>query len=174
MMFSHLFADDGSGFSVQFDAGHADALTYVLLHEASHVVDQVLGLTDNADGPFRAGLWRDLRALAPAYDGTLMSATPFRRQPPVPLRHAPAYYESLRQSPFVSFYATAAAPEDLAELFAWQQLAARDAPLTLTVRNGQGQAIYRYRPLEQPVVQRRFADTQAVLDRFAEACAGPA
>lgn len=173
---ARLFVDDGSGFSVEFDAGPADALTYVLLHEATHIVDQVLGLTEDAAGPFMSGVWADVRALSQPHADSLAASTPFRRQPPIPLRYAPAYYESLRQSPFVSFYATAAASEDVAELLAWQQLATRfDQPLTLTVRDLHRVAVYRYEPLAGPAIQSRFADWQELLSRHEQGsllCAG--
>ncbi len=172
---ARLFEDDGSGFGVAFDAGESDALTYILLHEASHVVDQVLGLTDNAAGPFRAGIWNDLRALSQPHASSLAARTPFRRESAVPLRYSPAFYESLRKSPFVSFYASAAAPEDLAELFAWQQLASRfDQSLTLTIRDRGGATLYRYDPLESPKVQSRFVEVQALLDRYEDICGSKA
>lgn len=171
---ARLFEVDGSGFDVNFDAGESDALTYVLLHEASHIVDQVLGLTDNAAGSLRAGIWDDLRSLSEPHASSLAARTPFRREPPIPLRYSPAFYESLRQSPFVSFYASAAAPEDAAELFAWQQLASRfDQSLTLTIRDREGFILFRYEPLKAPELRSRFAEVQALLDRYERHC-GPA
>jgi len=170
---ARLFRGDGSGVGIAFDAGATDALTYVLLHEATHVVDLVLGLTADADSPFRAGIWTDARTLAPPHAGSLAAKTPFRREAPVPLQQAPAFYEALRQSPFVSAYATAAASEDLAELFAWHHLASRlDQPLALTVRSGDGTTLYRYHPLETPAVQARFALVEDVLERH-QSCAAP-
>lgn len=122
---ARLFEDDGSGFSIEFDAGETDALTYILLHEASHIVDLVMGLTDDDEGPFRAGIWDGARSIAAPYASSLAAKSPFRGQEPIPLAQSPDFYESLRQSPFLSSYATAAASEDLAELFAWQQLESR-------------------------------------------------
>lgn len=168
---ARLFEDDASGFSVEFDAGRTDALAYVLLHEATHIVDQVMGLSDDEAGALRSGVWEDLRTLAEPHSSSPAANTPFRRKPPVPLRDAPALYESLRGTPFVSFYATAAAPEDLAELFAWQQLASRfDQDLTLTVRDRQGHAVYRYEPLASAQVQPRFAEVEALLERYEQEC----
>lgn len=170
---ARLFEDDGSGFSVEFDAGESAALTYILLHEATHIVDQVLGLSHDAAGPLRAGIWEDVRTLSESHASSLAARTPFRREPAIPLRYSPAFYESLRKSPFVSFYASAAAPEDMAELFAWQQLASRfDQSLTLTVREREGATLYRYEPLESPEVRSRFAKVQALLDRYEQHC-GP-
>jgi len=170
---ARLFADDGSGFSVEFDAGQSDALTYILLHEATHIVDQVMGLSDDENGVFRAGIWEDLRMPSEPHASSLALNTPFRRMPPVPLRDSPAHYDALQQSPFVTFYATAAAPEDLAELFAWQQLVSRfDQTLTLTIRDGEGRTVYRYEPLASPRVQPRFGEVKALLDRYERKCLG--
>tara|TARA_R100000501_G_scaffold1440_2_gene4307 strand:- start:46075 stop:47103 length:1029 start_codon:yes stop_codon:yes gene_type:complete len=168
---SRLFADDDSGFSVEFDAGQSDALTYILLHEANHIVDQVIALTADTAGPFRSKVWKDLRAIAPPHDASLAAKNPFRRARPIPLRYAPAYYESLANSPFVSFYATAAATEDVAELFAWQQLASRfDQSLTITIRDNQRLILHRYEPLETPFALLRFGDVQAVFEKYEQAC----
>lgn len=168
---ARLFAEDGSGHTVEFDAGQGDALTYVLLHEATHIVDQVMGLTDDEAGAFRAGIWEDLRTPSEPHASSPALTTPFRRMPPVPLGDSPALYEALRQSPFVTFYATAAAPEDLAELFAWQQLASRfDQTLTLTIRDREGGTVYRYEPLVSPEVQPRFGEVKALLERYEREC----
>jgi hypothetical protein len=138
-------------------------------------VDQVLGLSDDASGPLRAGIWSDLRALADPYASSLAAQTLFRGGTPVPLRHAPAYYASLQASPFVSFYATAAAPEDVAELFAWQQMSTRfRVPLTLTVSDRHGSPVFRYEPLAAPALQPRFAVIGDMLTRYEAACRMPA
>ena len=168
-----LFEEDGSGFVVSFDAGDADALTYILMHEASHMVDQVMGLTGGPENAFVRGIWEGNRELAHPFADSLAAQTPFRRQPAIPARYAPAYYESLRNSPFVSFYATAAAPEDLAELLAWQQLRARyDEHLTLKVSDRAGLTLFEYNPLEAAAVKARFSQVGALLERYENDCAG--
>ncbi|OYX66159.1 MAG: hypothetical protein B7Y88_04465 [Sphingomonadales bacterium 32-64-17] len=166
-----LFVDDGSGFSIGFDAGDSDALTYILLHETSHVVDQVLQLTASPANRFGAGIWEDPRILAMPHADSLAARTPFRRHPPVPGRHAPAYYQSLSNSPFVSFYATAAASEDLAEAFAWEQLhTSQGQRLTLTVRDSEGLPLFAYAPLETEPARRRFAQVQTFIAQYEQAC----
>ncbi|NUB45894.1 hypothetical protein GEU84_015970 [Fertoebacter nigrum] len=171
---ARLFHDDGSGVNIAFDAGESDALTYVLFHEATHIVDQVAGLTDEATDPLRAGIWTDLRSLAEPYSSAPYARTIFRSQPPIPLSRAPKIYRSLQMSPFVSLYATAAMGEDVAELFAWHQLWSRFGQgLTLTIGNREGQTLFRYQPLEIPGVQARFAEVQALVERYDQTC-GPA
>lgn len=163
--------DSGSGNSVVFDAGDRDALTYVLLHEATHIVDQVLELSDDHANPLLAGLWTDNRELAAPYAASPIAQTRFRGAPPIPLAMAPAAYEALRDSPFVSFYATAAAPEDLAELFAWQHLATDlNQSLTLDVMDSDEGAIFSYEPLATPQVQARFAEVEKVHNQYRIRC----
>ncbi len=59
---SMLFTEDGSGYRVRFSAGDASALPYLLLHEATHVVDRTFGISSEVR-PFSA-LWVDYRDLA--------------------------------------------------------------------------------------------------------------
>jgi hypothetical protein len=163
---ANLFEADGAGYRARFDAGRMDALTYILLHEATHVVDQVLGLTTAADSPFRAGLWAAPRELAQPYGSSLAAKTWFRRAPKVPIGQAPAYYRALGETPFVSFYATAAAAEDLAELVAWEQLATRfDQTLTVEVLDDQGAVVFSYEPLKSALWRGRFAAVESLLAR---------
>lgn len=168
---ANLFVDDGTGQRLQVEAGALDALTYVLLHEATHVVDQVLGLTADSHAPLMAGVWESAREPVAAQASSLALQTGFRRAPRIPLDKAPAYYQALAASPFVSFYATAAAPEDIAELFAWQQLSACSAQaVSVQIRDAAGQVVFTYAPLENRVATARFAQVQQVLG--VQGCAG--
>lgn len=157
-----LFEDDGSGYRVRFNAGRADALTYVLLHEATHVVDQVLGLTADADGPVRKALWIGSRDLAEPYASSLAAKTRFRGSSRIPVHQAANYYRALARTPFVSFYATAAASEDLAELAAWRQLSRHGQKLSVTVVDATGRRVFRYEPLKSASVRRRLAMLDAL------------
>lgn len=162
---AHLFDDDGSGVQVRLDAGSADALSYVLVHETTHIVDEVLDVTGSENGRFRAGTWVSDRELAEPHASSLAASTWFRQAPKIPRQSAPLYYKALKETPFVSFYATASAYEDLAELTAWQQLAAQpDQTFTVTVADENGATLFEYAPLEQPAVQQRFRQVQEFLD----------
>lgn len=150
-----LFSDDGSGLSVQVSAGDAPALPYLLLHEASHVVDRTLGLMQAGDGI--ADIWKDYRTLTEPHARSLIAQSVYRRAPRLPAGKGPALYEALARSPFVSLYATASAGEDFAELVTWETLSRRDkTPLVFEVRGRNGQVIKRVEPLKQAVVQARF------------------
>lgn len=157
-----LLSDDGSGLSVQVSAGDAQALPYLLLHEASHVVDRTLGLMQSGDGI--ADIWKDYRTLTEPYAGSLLAQSVYRRAPQLPAAKGPALYQALARSPFVSLYATASAGEDFAELVTWETLSRRDkTPLAFEVCDRDGQVIARVEPLKQPGVQARLQAVAAQL-----------
>jgi uncharacterized protein (UPF0216 family) len=157
-----LFDPDGSGYSVHLSAGTAPALTYLLLHEATHVVDRTLGVTPH-DGP-SSKLWVGPRVLAEPYATSSIGNSAFRRGPRTPISQAPALYAALVQSPFVSMYSTAAAGEDLAELVAWSQLSSRfQVPLVIEVRDGAGRRVFHAEPLKSSAVRARFKAVEALL-----------
>lgn len=165
---SQLFDPDPAGTCLRIDAGGASALTYVLLHEASHVVDGVLGITAGRAAPFQSTIWADYRQLAPPYDASPIAHTAFRREPRLPLSRAGGLYAALERSPFVSLYATASAGEDFADLVAWRELTARHgAWLRIEVRDARGRLITRAQPLRSAELRRRFAAIEAVLARAA-------
>jgi len=162
---SMLFTDDGSGYRVRLSAGRAPALTYLLLHEATHVVDRTLGVSTEMR-PFSA-LWVDYRDLAAPHSTGPMGVTIYRRGRPIPLAESPELYKALGASPFVSLYATASAGEDLAELAAWSHLGRLHVPLTVEVLDATGRTVVTVEPLRSPAVQARFAVADAVLARAA-------
>ena len=162
---ANLLEPDASGYRVEFDAGDADALTYVLTHEATHVVDQVLGLTADPTSPLMAGTWIAARELAEPYRSGRIARTRFRGAARVPAAEAPALYRALGESPFASVYSTAAAAEDIAELFAWQQFSTVPGQtLTLRVVDGAGKLVFEYAPLDTPRVKQRRNLVQDILD----------
>lgn len=159
-----LFEADGSGRSITVEATGTDALTYVLLHEATHVADGSLGITANMESPFVMGIWEGRRELMPLLAGSAAATTTFRGGRPVPLGKAETIYDALAQTPFVSLYATAAAPEDLAELVAWNEvLRRRHGTLVITIADAGGKVAKRYEPLGFPAVKARMARVDELL-----------
>lgn len=159
-----LFVPDGSGYSVRVTAGKASALTYILLHEATHVVDRTIGVTAGG-GPFRA-VWTDYRGLAEPYAAGPIGKSVYRRAPKLPLSQSLALYRALADAPFVSLYSTASAGEDFAELTAWNHLARRfGEPLKIEVRDAEGRSLVTVEPLKSPGVRARLDAVGALLDR---------
>ncbi|MBB3221216.1 hypothetical protein [Pseudoduganella umbonata] len=161
-----LFAPDESGLVLTVDGTGTDALTYVLLHETSHAVDRALGLTADRRSPFVDGVWADRATLVPSLASSPAAGTAFRGGEPVPMGKASDVYDALAHTPFVSLYATAAAPEDFAELVAWHVISTvHGGSLAITLRNGQGVAVSRYEPLAAPAARARIAHVEALLRR---------
>ncbi len=159
---ARLFTADASGYRLQMDAGTVPALEYLLLHEATHVVDHALKITANG-GPFR-DVWADYRGLAAPLSQGPLAQTLYRQQPPQPLAQAPALYEALAESPFVSLYSTASAGEDFAELVAWHVLSrSLDVRVTIWIRDAAGKLVARIDPLASKTVQARMKKADEML-----------
>ncbi|WP_139216587.1 hypothetical protein [Sphingomonas sp. NFR04] len=152
-----LFKDDGSGTTVRIEAGEMPAIPYILLHESTHIVDGVLGLS--VRDVFREGVWAKEggRALAPALAANPVATIAWRGGARRPIHEAASLYAGLRATPFVSLYASVAPGEDLAELVAWQQLASRwHVRPAIVVRGADGKIQLRYAPLDTPAIRARM------------------
>ena len=60
-----VFREDGSGTAVTVAGTGTDAVTYVLLHESTHVTDFVCGITKQPQSGFGAGVWASQKAMVP-------------------------------------------------------------------------------------------------------------
>jgi hypothetical protein len=163
-----LFKTDGSGTTVQIEAGEMRAAPYILLHESTHIVDGVRGLSWRTDAAFRKDVWDAERskALATRFAGNPVNAIAWRGGARLPIGDAANLYRGLRQTPFVSLYASVAPSEDFAELVAWQQLSARwHVPLRIVVRRADGTTAFEYKPLQAPAVRARLASVSALLTK---------
>lgn len=159
------FAFGGSARTVVIEAGALDAIVYVLLHEATHMVDSALGLTpvegrrpaaDDAD-LLTTGVWTDRLTVASAYANPLLDGLVYRRGGrPVAVTDAHKVYGALQRTPFVSLYASSNWHDDVAELVAWHHLTSRmGQPYRIVVRE-RGQDVLVYEPMASPLVQRRL------------------
>jgi len=156
-----LFEADGSGQSVSFETDGADALTYLLMHEVTHVLDMSRQLTDKPGNAFGGGIWQasgdDGVALAPHLAASPVAASRFRGAGLIPAGRARTVYDALADSPFVSLYATASPAEDLAELMAWHVVTRHyGQKIRLTVRAADGTVLARYEPMQFPAVRARL------------------
>lgn len=166
-----LFEADASGHTVTIEADGADALTYLLLHEATHVLDMSMTLTERQGNAFGNGIWLAPTAqgripLAPGLAASPAAATRFRGAGPIAASRARTHYDALAQTPFVSFYATAAPGEDLAELVAWQVISRRHGhTLSIAVHDADGVLLERYEPMRFPAVEARLPLVERLLDQ---------
>jgi hypothetical protein len=159
-----VFTDDGSGITVTLKGTGTEALTYVLLHESTHVMDQVCGITAEPRSRFATGIWTSRKDMVPQLASSVASTTVFRGGRPLAVGQAATVYDALAQTSFVSLYATAAAPEDLAEFVAWHEiLKQHHGDLVISVNDARGKTLRQWEPLTFPQVQKRFADVNKLL-----------
>lgn len=153
-----VFLDKGSQIKVVVTGTGADALTYVLLHESSHVLDGACGIVRDFPNAFDKGIWTASNVMTRELQHALATKTHFRGSPPLALERAPEVYNSLSKTPFVSLYATSSESEDFAELVAWRELEKRyGGGLTIDVKNSRTNTDEEWHPLAFPEVQKRFA-----------------
>ena len=158
------FDFSGSTRTVVVEAGALDAIVYVLLHEATHMVDGALGLTPvegsspAADADLlTTGVWTDRPTVASAHANPLLDELVYRRGGrPIPVSDAHKMYGALQQTPFVSLYASSNWHDDVAELVAWHHLTSRmGQPYRIVVRE-RDQEVLVYEPMASPLVQHRL------------------
>jgi hypothetical protein len=167
-----VFADDGSGITVTVKGTGTDALTYVLLHESTHVVDKSCGITTDPHSPFVASIWASQKEMVPRLASSVAATTYFRGGHPIGAGKAATVYDALAKTPFVSLYATATDQEDLAELVAWREiLKQHHGDLVIAVNDARGKTLGRWEPLTFPEVKMRFADVDKLF-ASQEACSG--
>lgn len=162
------FDATGSPLRVSIEAGKQAALLYVLLHEATHMVDASLQLTPPSLPPsspaqnasskaFTQGVWTNRNTPVPSYYDPLREQGRFRSGGKVlPIDQAEAVYQSLRRTPFVSLYGTASWHEDLAEYVAvyhWTQKFKQ--PYRIVLHKSE-QTVFMYEPMRSNLVRRRM------------------
>ncbi len=159
----------GSPLSVTVEAGHLDALIYVLLHEATHVVDASLGLTPAAepgDPPaagatpataFTEGVWSDRLVHAPPYRDPRLDRLRYRAGGQVvAIDQAEAVYRALGRTPFVSLYGSSNWHDDLAEYVTVSHFTEKlGQPYRIVIRN-QGEEVFRSEPMTSDLVRGRI------------------
>ena len=163
------YSGGDSTISVSIQAGLLSALTYVLLHESTHVLDGALQLmsTDTIAGKprlskftagFSKGIWKNSNKHYWLFKDSTVVKNRFRPGGRlfVP-NEATKVYEGLSQTPFVSLYSTASWHEDLAELLTVYHLTKRyKQPFRIVVRQ-YGKEIFQYEPMKSALVLKRIS-----------------
>jgi hypothetical protein len=165
------FDTTGSPLRVSVDAGaKLDALFYVLLHEATHIVDYTEHITPSvsADGrhwtadrrpvaSFTEGIWNDLSLPALPFRDPLRARVRFYSDGgALPVDQAPQVYRALRRTPFVSLYGGRNSLEDLAEYVTVYHLAeVLKQPYRIVIRRGNDE-VFVYEPMKSDLVRRRI------------------
>ncbi|WP_343613972.1 hypothetical protein [Flavobacterium sp.] len=149
---------------LQIDAGNFDAFVYVLLHEATHVVDAVLKLTPHAEETdsvinhtaYTRNIWRLYNVPEVRYTKPELEKTRFRGGKVQPITSAKNIYDSLKKTPFVSLYGMASWHEDIAELVTIYHLThTLNQPFVVYIKeNGEIQS--KFEPIKSRLVKRRI------------------
>jgi len=151
------------GYQITIDAGNLDAFIYVLLHEATHVVDGVLDLTPHLDEQdvfigstaYTKNVWDKFNKTLPNVINPLLETTLFKTGKPMPDSNATDVYKALRETPFVSLYSTASWYEDLAEMLTIYHLTEKmKQPYKVIVKKN-GIEIITYEPNKNKQVKKR-------------------
>ena len=161
-----LFDTTGSTLSVSVEAGKMDALAFVLLHEATHMVDYTLHLTpavapgfpipETSLTPFSRGVWEGSMQPAAPYRSPLLGSAFWQTGKPIPVAQARAFYDDLKRTPFPSAYASSMVSEDIAELVALRRLTEKfKQPYRIEIRDG-ARLVYSYEPMKSNLVRSRL------------------
>jgi hypothetical protein len=163
------FETKGSPLQIDVEAGtKVDALVYVLLHEATHIVDSCERITPPfADGKptrtanrpptaFTEGIWSDVTLPVGLYRDPVREQVLFYADcPPMPLDRAPTVYDYLRRTPFASLYGGRNWLDDLAEYVSVYHLTeVLKQPYRIVVRRD-GTEVVAYEPMKSELVRRR-------------------
>jgi hypothetical protein len=153
-----------SNYNVRVEAGNMDGIIYVLMHEATHIIDVVTNITphetetDVAAKPtaFTKDVWRLMNVPAETYMDSLLEQTRFRSGKPVPVSLAADVYNQLSKTPFPSLYAMAAWSEDIAELATIYHLTTKlKQPFYIVVTKNNVE-LARFEPMKNVLVRQRL------------------
>ncbi|GAB3981710.1 hypothetical protein GCM10028806_51890 [Spirosoma terrae] len=149
---------------VRVEGGNLDAIIYVLMHEATHIVDAVMAISPHVSEKqsvpeptsFTKDVWRTMNVPEAKYLDSLLAKTRFRSGKVLPISLGPEVYRKLAQTPFPSLYAMAAWSEDIAELATIYHLTTRlNQPFSVVVTKGDVE-LARFEPMKNPLVKQRL------------------
>lgn len=161
------FAANRSTLSVSVVAGTLDAIVYILMHEATHVVDGSLDLlagdlnmqtlTDSTKSTFTTGVWTDRIVFAPQYKHTILDSTRYRKGGKIiPIDSAGFVYRALERTPFVSLYSTSSQHEDIAEYLTVYHFTQKlKQPFQIIIRDNE-KKVFVFEPMKSKLTKRRM------------------
>lgn len=159
----------GAKYTLRVEAGNLDALIYVLMHEAMHIVDAVTEITPHPSErdavveptPFTKGVWRMMNKPDAIYMDSLLEQTRFRSGQALLISQAPEVYQKLAQTPFPSLYAMAAWFEDIAELATIYHLTTQLNQPFYVIVTKDGKELARFEPMRNELVKQRLNQLSA-------------
>lgn len=157
------------------EAGNLDAVQYVFLHEATHVVDAVLHLTPHINdsgvvlttSAFTKEVWLSHRQPLAIFTDSLLNRARLRNRS-VPIASAPMVYEAMAKTPFSSLYSMAAWSEDIAELISIYHLTQKmKQPFQIVIMKNNTE-MGRYEPMKNELVRKRVGQLKLFYQRRAK------
>jgi len=167
------FIKDDIGLRIEVNSGSDYmGLMYILLHEATHIVDFVLNYTPYVEDElakikrikirstnFDKGVWTDYSKATGQYDYPLRDKVTFyglNKGPRINISDALDLYRQLSNTPFVSVYASQNWAEDFADYFTFYHLTQRlKQPYEIRYYKG-SELVFSYEPMKAPKVMERF------------------
>ncbi len=149
-----------SEYKVIIAAGNLDAILYVLLHEATHVVDAVMNLTPHDDSKvattdFIEGIWYEMNLPVENFRNSLLETTRFRSGKTISVSSAPEVYKALGETPFVSLYSMVSWFEDIAEQVTIYHLTVKMKQPYSVIVSRNDVVLIEYEPSKNELVQKR-------------------
>lgn len=168
------FDFSNSGLSLKYDAGNLNAFVYVLIHEATHIVDAALGIYSNNPNPnlpevlskdrFTQGVWEDRTKVSNKFENELLDSTYFRSRNILPIKKAEEVYVALASSPFVSLYGRNSCHEDFAEFTTIKYLNEKFGQKFSIVLSQNERTILEFNPLKSKLVRKRMNELEQFVD----------
>jgi hypothetical protein len=165
-------ASGNKGFSVEVNAGGNNAFQYVLLHEATHIVDNVLDLTPSVydvNASFKhtkstMGIWQHHTTVAKQFTFPTLEKSRFRSGNVLPIELAPQLYSDLNKTPFPSLYAISNWHDDIAELLAIYHMTQKLKQSYAVVVKQNGRVVKIYEPMKNELVKKRLKQMSMFYD----------
>lgn len=160
------FNKDSSPITVSVNAGSINALVFVLIHEATHIVDGATRILPKQWKNYNekpavpavvANTWSNWLELLPAFHNSLLSTTCYRKGGKIfTMEEALPVYQALKRTPLVSIYSASNWHEDIAEYLTVYHLTSKlSQPYSITLREN-GKLIFSYTPMESNLVKSRL------------------
>ena len=160
------FNKDNSSISVSVEAGSINALVYVLLHEATHIVDGATGILPqqwknvnekSVIPAVAASTWSNWLNLLPAFQHSLLNETRYRKGGKIfTMEEALPVYSALKRTPLVSLYSGSNWHEDLAEYLTIYHFTYKLGQPFHIILKENGKVILSHKPMESNLVKSRL------------------
>jgi hypothetical protein len=160
------FNKDSSSISVSVEAGSINALVFILIHEATHIVDGATRILpqqwkhDNEKSVIpavAASTWSNWLNLLPAFQNSLLNTTRYRKGGKIfTMEEALPVYSALKRTPLVSIYGASNWHEDLAEYLTVYHFVYKLGQPYCIILKENGKVILSYKPLESNLVRSRL------------------